>query len=54
MSAPADQVDQELAAAGAVLLEDRLLRRVIKRHRHIPGLGLQVPHAACCALVATS
>jgi len=50
MSAPADQVDQELAAAGAVLLEDRLLRRVIKRHRHIPGLGLQVPHAACYAL----
>ena len=50
MAAPADSVDDDLAAVGAVLVEDRLLRRIIKRHRRIPGLGLQVPHAACCAL----
>ena len=27
-----------------------MLRRVIKAHRHLPGLGLQVPHARCYAL----
>jgi hypothetical protein len=46
----ADPVDDELAAVGAVLVEDRLLRRIIKRHRRIPGLGLQVPHATSYAL----
>ena len=46
----ADPVDDELAAVGAVLVEDRLLRRIIKRHRDIPGLGLQVPHATSYAL----
>ncbi len=46
----ADPVDDELAAVGAVLVEDRLLRRIIKRHRAIPGLGLQVPHATSYAL----
>ncbi len=50
MPPPSDQVDDELAAVGAVLLEDRLLRRVIKRHRNVPGLGLQVPHADSYAL----
>ena len=45
-----DRVDEELAAVGAVLVEDRLLRRLIKRHRHVPGLGLQVPHAEGYAL----
>ncbi|MEZ4399842.1 MAG: hypothetical protein R3B06_07475 [Kofleriaceae bacterium] len=45
-----DAVDQELAAVGAVLLEDRLLRRLIKHHRGLSGLGLQVPHAHGYAL----
>jgi hypothetical protein len=43
-------VDDELAAVGAILIEDRVLRRVIKRHRGIPGLGMQVPHATSYAL----
>ncbi|MBZ0231073.1 MAG: hypothetical protein K8M05_01875, partial [Deltaproteobacteria bacterium] len=46
----ADPVDDELAAVGAVLVEDRVLRRIIKRHRDIPGLGLQVPHATSYSL----
>jgi hypothetical protein len=45
-----DEVDAELARAGAVLLEDRVVRRVIKQHRRLPGVGLQVPHARCHAL----
>jgi hypothetical protein len=40
-----DPVDTELAGVGVVLLEDRVVRRVIKAHRRLPGLGLQVPHA---------
>ncbi|MBK9033706.1 MAG: hypothetical protein IPL61_20980 [Myxococcales bacterium] len=50
MATPADQVDAELAAVGAILVEDRVLRRIIKRHRHLPGIGLQVPHAWSYAL----
>src|SRR5262245_15461230 len=42
-----DDVDAELARVGAVLLEDRVVRRVIKQHRGLTGLGLQVPHARC-------
>jgi len=34
----------ETADAGAVLAPPRLLRRIIKRHRKLPGIGLQVPH----------
>lgn len=34
----------------AVLLEDRVARRVIKKHRRLPGMGLQVPHARCYVL----
>jgi hypothetical protein len=30
-----------------LLVDARLVRRVIKRHRHLPGFGLQVPHARC-------
>lgn len=45
-----EKVDDELAAVGALLVEDRVLRRIIKRHRHVPGLGLQVPHAAAYSL----
>jgi hypothetical protein len=50
MARDLDHVDEELAAVGAVLVEDRLLRRLIKRHRHVPGMGLQVPHAVGYAL----
>jgi hypothetical protein len=38
------------AEAGPVLIEPRLLRRIIKRHRAFPGLGLEVPHARCYAI----
>lgn len=33
--------------ARALLVDARLIRRVIKRHRRLPGVGLQVPHALC-------
>lgn len=33
-----------------VVLDPRVLRRVIKRHRRLPGFGLDVPHASCYAL----
>jgi hypothetical protein len=42
-----DGLDAELARVAAVLLEDRVVRRVIKQHRRLPGIGLQVPHARC-------
>lgn len=45
-----DELDADLARVAAVLLEDRVVRRVIKQHRQLPGLGLQVPHARCYAL----
>src|SRR3954452_2522594 len=45
-----DEVDADLARVAAVLLEDRVLRRVIKKHRRLPGIGLQVPHARCYTL----
>ena len=45
-----DPLDAELARVAAVLLEDRVVRRVIKKHRRLPGIGLQVPHAHCYAL----
>ena len=38
-------VDQELAKVGAVNVDDRVLRRIIKRHRRLSGMGLLVPHA---------
>lgn len=44
------QLDEDLASVGAILVEDRVLRRVIKAHRHLPGLGLQVPHSRSYAL----
>jgi hypothetical protein len=34
-----------IARAGGLLVEPRILRRVIKRHRSVPGIGLHVPHA---------
>lgn len=43
-------IDQELAALGAILVEERVLRRVIKAHRRVRGFGLQVPHEKCYTL----
>ncbi|HTL38235.1 MAG TPA: hypothetical protein VL326_34130 [Kofleriaceae bacterium] len=37
-------LDQGLAAKGAVLVDGRVLRRVIKLHRKVRSVGLQVPH----------
>ncbi|MBX3160808.1 MAG: hypothetical protein KF773_32885 [Deltaproteobacteria bacterium] len=39
-----------MARLGAVLVEERVLRRIIKGHRKIPGIGLQVPHEHCYTL----
>ena len=38
------------AGEGVLLVEGRVLRRVIKAHRNIKGLGLSVPHVHCYAL----
>jgi len=38
------------ASEGVLLVEGRVLRRVIKAHRDIKGLGLTVPHVHCYAL----
>ena len=38
------------AGVGAIVTDPRLLRRVIKNHRGLSGLGLSVPHARCYAL----
>ena len=45
-------VEERLARAPAapVLVDPRLLRRIIKRHRIVPGIGLEVPHARCYAI----
>ncbi len=45
-------IERALAATEArpVLVDARLVRRVIKRHRRLPGVGLQVPHARCYAI----
>jgi hypothetical protein len=45
-------VEERLAGAPAapVLVDPRLLRRIIKRHRAVPGIGLEVPHARCYAI----
>lgn len=32
--------------AGVLFVPSRILRRVLKRHRRIPGVGLDVPHAS--------
>jgi hypothetical protein len=45
-----DAVDARLAAVSAVLVDERILRRVIKLHRRLRGVGLQVPHAEVYAL----
>ncbi|MFT3768779.1 MAG: hypothetical protein QM820_25310 [Minicystis sp.] len=42
-------LERALSATDArpLLVDARLVRRVIKRHRRQPGFGLQVPHARC-------
>lgn len=41
-------IEQQLrASAGVILVEPRLVRRVIKHHRHVSGL---VPHGRCYAI----
>jgi len=44
-----DELQAALAAAepAAVLLAPRFLRRIIRRDRELPGLGLHVPHRKC-------
>ena len=44
------EADAELAQIGAVLVEERVLRRIIKSHRKLRGVGLQVPHEQCYEL----
>lgn len=39
-----DSLDEELAGCGAALIEERVLRRLIKAHRRVRTVGLQVPH----------
>ncbi len=34
------------AEAGAIVVDGRMLRRVIKAHRDLAGIGLSVPHAS--------
>lgn len=46
-------VHAELAQRGAILVEERVLRRVIKNHRKIRRVGLQVPHELCYTLSRT-
>ena len=39
-----DAVDEELGKLGAILVDEGTLRRVIKRHLSLRGVGLRVPH----------
>jgi hypothetical protein len=34
------------AEAGAIVVDGRMLRRLIKTHRDLVGIGLSVPHAS--------
>src|SRR5262245_25313564 len=45
-------IERRLRASKTVALvtAGSLLRRIIKAHRALPGLGLSVPHAGCYAL----
>ena len=42
-----DAVDEELSRLGAILVEDGVLRRIIKSHHKLRGVGLRVPHDHC-------
>ncbi len=47
-------IDEELAQVGAILVDERVLRRIIKQHRRVRGIGLQVPHAECYTLARSA
>ena len=42
-----DAVDEELSRLGATLVEDGVLRRMIKSHYKLRGVGMRVPHDHC-------
>ncbi len=42
-----DVVDEQLARLGAILVEDGVLRRIIKTQLRLRGAGLRVPHEHC-------
>ncbi len=46
----ASDIERTLRDAGAIPVHPRILRRVIKRHRKLPGIGLDVPHAGSYVL----
>ena len=50
VSLPPPDVFTELAGHGVVVVEERALRRIVKVHYKLPGIGLQVPHTSCLAL----
>ena len=50
MQATVQLIDEELLALGAILVEERVLRRIIKAHRDVRGFGRQVPHEHCYVL----
>src|SRR5437588_11429288 len=39
------EIERSLRESGAIAVLPRILRRVIKRHKKLPGIGLDVPHA---------
>jgi hypothetical protein len=45
-----DSLDEDLTRLGTILVEERVLRRIIKGHRKVRGVGLQVPHEQCYTL----
>src|SRR5262245_6921001 len=49
-------LQRRLAAAdpSALLVKPRLLRRVVRRHGHAPGVGLLLPHTQSYALDSAS
>ena len=50
ISLPPPDAVVELAGHGVVVVEERALRRIVKLHHKLPGIGLQVPHTSCLAL----
>ncbi len=49
-----DAVDEELARLGAILVEDGVLRRIIKHHYRLGGVGLRVPHDHSLVIARTA
>lgn len=50
VSLPPHDVFMDLLCQGVVVVEERALRRIVKLHYKLPGIGLQVPHTSCVAL----